>query len=214
MLLRAYQIRKSYGEQQVLRGVDLDLASGHSLALTGESGSGKSTLIHIMAGLDVPDGGSVEIDGLDLADLSESKRAKLRRMSIGIVFQQYNLIPSMNARDNLSFQADVAGRPGADWVEQLAIRLGLTDHLSKYPEELSGGQQQRVAIGRALAVRPRLVFADEPTGNLDEATADATLALLKELVVTSGAGLVMATHSTARAATLDRVVHLSGGMIW
>ena len=213
MLLEAKNIHKAYGSQTVLGGVNLTLESGESLALTGESGSGKSTLIHILAALDEPDQGQVILGGTQVDTLSETQRAKLRRQEIGIVFQQFNLVPSMTAGANLAFQAEIADRYDPDWTEELGERLGIADHLHKFPEELSGGQQQRVAIGRALAPRPKIVLADEPTGNLDELAADKTLELMQELVTTSGAGLIMATHSHTRADRLDRKIHLSHGVL-
>ncbi len=213
MLLSVEGVKKSYGEQRVLDGVGLTLEAGQSLALTGESGSGKSTLIHILGALDTPDSGQVFLEGNEIGSLNESQRAALRRSDIGIVFQQFNLIPSLSADANLRFQAEIAGKFDKDWTMEIASRLGLADHLKKFPEELSGGQQQRVAIGRALAGRPKLVLADEPTGNLDEATADKTLELLQELVETTAAGLVMATHSRTRAARLDRTARLTNGVL-
>jgi len=214
MLLEATDLAKSFvPSTQVLRGVSLTLAAGESLALRGESGSGKSTLLHILAGLEPPDAGQVRLDGTDLAGLPERARAAIRRARIGIVFQQFNLIPALTAGANLTFQAQLAGRGDPGWTAHLAKALGLDGHLDKYPEELSGGQQQRVAIGRALAGRPDLVLADEPTGNLDEASGDATLALMLALVADSGAGLVMVTHSAARAAQLARQAHLKGGVL-
>ena len=214
-MLSVRDLRKTYpaedgGAAEVLRGVSFDLAPGRTLALTGESGSGKSTALNLVAGLDTPDGGSVEIDGVDLASLGDAERAALRREAIGLVFQQFNLIPSLTVAGNLAFQARLKGiDPG---VEALARRLGLAEHLSKYPEQLSGGQQQRVAIGRALAARPRLILADEPTGNLDEATGAAVLDLMLELVAETGAALLMVTHSTRLAARLERRLHLRSGL--
>src|SRR6266481_10173671 len=164
---------RSAGEEiAVLRGVHLDVAAGERIALTGESGSGKSTLLHLIAGLDSVDGGEIRIAGAAVTDLSDAGRAALRRDRIGLVFQQFNLVPSLNVEDNLSFQSRIAGRHDAAWHGELVARLGLGALLKRYPEQLSGGQQQRVAIGRALAARPLLLLADEPTGNLDEATAD------------------------------------------
>jgi putative ABC transport system ATP-binding protein len=151
--------------------------------------------------------------GTPLSDLADAGRAALRRDRLGLVFQQFNLIPSLNVRDNLVFQSRIAGRHDAAWHAELAERLGLGHLLKRYPEQLSGGQQQRVAIGRALAVKPLLLLADEPTGNLDEATADEVLALTRDLVTRSGCGFLMVTHSTRLAATLDRQVHLSAGLI-
>jgi putative ABC transport system ATP-binding protein len=205
---------RSAGEPvEVLRGVDLDVAAGERVALTGESGSGKSTLLHLIAGLDKPDGGEIDLAGERVSELSDAGRAAMRRDRLGLVFQQFNLIPSLSVRDNLVFQSRIAGRHDANWHAELVERLGLGDLLGRYPEQLSGGQQQRVAIGRALAVKPLLLLADEPTGNLDEATADSVLALTRDLVTRTGCGFLMVTHSTRLAATLDRQVHLSAGRI-
>src|SRR5579862_4627979 len=205
---------RSAGEQVVvLRGVNLDIAAGERVALTGESGSGKSTLLHLIAGLDRADGGEIRLAGTPVADLADAGRAALRRERLGLVFQQFNLIPSLNVRDNLAFQSRIAGRHDAAWHTELVERLGLGGLLGRYPEQLSGGQQQKVAIGRALAVKPLLLLADEPTGNLDEATADDVLALTRDLVTRTGCGFLMVTHSTRLAATLDRQLHLSAGLI-
>jgi putative ABC transport system ATP-binding protein len=205
---------RSAGEQvAVLRGVNLDVAAGERVALTGESGSGKSTLLHLIAGLDRADGGEIVLDGTTVSKLADAGRAALRRDRLGLVFQQFNLIPSLSVADNLAFQARIAGRHDAAWHAELVERLGLAALLKRYPEQLSGGQQQRVAIGRALAVKPLLVLADEPTGNLDEATADEVLALTRDLVARTGCGFLMVTHSVRLAATLDRHVNLSAGLI-
>jgi putative ABC transport system ATP-binding protein len=216
-VLSVKNLTKTYraaGEQVVvLRGVNLDIAAGERVALTGESGSGKSTLLHLIAGLDRADGGEIRLDGTSLSELSDSGRAALRRDRLGLVFQQFNLIPSLNVGDNLVFQSRIAGRHDAAWHAELVARLGLDALLKRYPEQLSGGQQQRVAIGRALAVKPLLLLADEPTGNLDEATADDVLALTRDLVARTGCGFLMVTHSTRLASTLDRQIHLSAGLI-
>jgi putative ABC transport system ATP-binding protein len=205
---------RSAGEQvTVLRGVNLDVAAGERVALTGESGSGKSTLLHLIAGLDKADGGEIRLADASVSDLTDAGRAELRRDRLGLVFQQFNLIPSLNVRDNLVFQSRIAGRHDAGWHDELVQRLGLGNLLHRYPEQLSGGQQQRVAIGRALAVKPLLLLADEPTGNLDEATADEVLALARDLVARTGCGFLMVTHSARLAATLDRQVHLHAGRI-
>jgi putative ABC transport system ATP-binding protein len=205
---------RSAGEQvAVLRGVNLNVAPGERVALTGESGSGKSTLLHLIAGLDKIDGGEIKLGELSVSDLADAERAGLRRDRLGLVFQQFNLIPSLNVRDNLMFQSRIAGRHDAAWHEELVERLGLGGLLGRYPEQLSGGQQQRVAIGRALAVKPLLLLADEPTGNLDEATADEVLALARDLVARTGCGFLMVTHSARLAATLDRQVNLHAGLI-
>ncbi|MEA2819623.1 MAG: putative transport system ATP-binding protein [Bradyrhizobium sp.] len=216
-MLSIRNLTKSYrsaGEQvAVLRGVDLDIAPGESVALTGESGSGKSTLLHLIAGLDHADGGEILLGETPVSGLSDAGRAALRRDRLGLVFQQFNLIPSLNVADNLAFQARIAGRTDPGWQAELVRRLGLGALLKRYPEQLSGGQQQRVAIGRALATKPLLLLADEPTGNLDEATADEVLGLARDLVARTGCGFLMVTHSARLAATLDRQVHLHAGLI-
>ena len=205
---------RSAGEDvAVLCGVNLDIATGERVALTGESGSGKSTLLHLIAGLDAADGGEIRIGEASVTKLSDAGRAALRRDRIGLVFQQFNLLPSLNVEDNLAFQARLASRHDPAWQAELVERLGLSGLLNRYPEQLSGGQQQRVAIGRALAIKPLLLLADEPTGNLDEATADDVLALARDLVTRSGCAFLMVTHSTRLAATLDRQVRLHNGVI-
>jgi putative ABC transport system ATP-binding protein len=216
-VLSVRDLTKTYraaGEQiAVLRGVNLSVAAGERVALSGESGSGKSTLLHLVAGLDRADGGEVRLADILVSGLNDAGRAALRRDRLGLVFQQFNLIPSLNVRDNLAFQSRIAGRHDAAWHAELVERLGLGSLLNRYPEQLSGGQQQRVAIGRALAVKPLLLLADEPTGNLDEATADDVLALARDLVLRTGCGFLMVTHSARLAATLDRQVTLSAGLI-
>ena len=216
-MLRVSRLSKSYqlpsGMLSVLREVDLQVASGESVALTGESGSGKSTLLHLIAGLDAADGGEIRLADAQVSELSDAGRAELRRDRLGLVFQQFNLIPSLTVEDNLVFQSRIAGRHDAAWHRELVERLGLGNFLKRYPEQLSGGQQQRVAIGRALAVKPLLLLADEPTGNLDEDTADEVLALARDLVTRSGCGFLMVTHSARLAATLDRQVNLHAGVI-
>jgi putative ABC transport system ATP-binding protein len=205
---------RSAGEQvAVLRGVNLSVAAGERVALSGESGSGKSTLLHLIAGLDAADSGEVWLADTPVSNLTDTGRAALRRDRLGLVFQQFNLIPSLNVEDNLAFQSRIAGRHDAAWHGELVERLGLGGLLNRYPEQLSGGQQQRVAIGRALAVKPLLLLADEPTGNLDEATADDVLALARDLVTRTGCGFLMVTHSARLAATLDRQIHLRAGLI-
>ena len=205
---------RSAGEQvAVLRGVHLEIVAGESVALTGKSGSGKSTLLHLIAGLDQADSGEIWLGETLVSGLSDAGRAALRRDRLGLVFQQFNLIPSLNVADNLAFQARIAGRYDTAWQAELVERLGLGALLKRYPEQLSGGQQQRVAIGRALAIKPLLLLADEPTGNLDEATADEVLSLARDLVTRTGCGFLMVTHSVRLAATLDRQVNLHAGLI-
>ena len=216
MLLTVDALVKRFpgADRPVLDGVSLNVASGEAVALTGESGSGKSTLLHIVAGLEPLDSGEVTIDGAPLSGLDDAGRAALRRHSIGIVFQQFNLIPSLTVAQNITFQAQLAGTsPTAQSTGQLAETLGLTDHMSKYPEELSGGQQQRVAIGRAILHRPKMVLADEPTGNLDEDTADIVFDTLLDQCRASGAGLLLVTHSQRLAARTDRRLHLTHGTL-
>ncbi|MDZ4761424.1 MAG: ABC transporter ATP-binding protein [Alphaproteobacteria bacterium] len=217
MLLALQGIEKSYetseGPLKVLDGLDLVLEKGRSLALTGESGSGKSTLLHLVAGLDRVDAGRIVLADRNVTELNDAGWAAIRRGVVGLVFQQFNLIPSLDVAANLGFQARLAGRLDRTWQGELVARLGLADVLSRYPEQLSGGQQQRVAIGRTLAARPQLVLADEPTGNLDEATGDAVLALMLALVHDAGAGLLLVTHSSRLADRLDARVHLAAGRI-
>ncbi|MDJ0631435.1 MAG: ABC transporter ATP-binding protein [Rhodobacter sp.] len=217
MVLAVEDIWKSYGGEagrvDVLCGVSLGVKPGETVALTGESGSGKSTLLHLIGGLDAADRGRILIGGRDIAPLGDAGRAALRRNRIGVVFQQFNLIPSLDTARNIAFQARLAGAYDASWCDALADRLGLSGHLRHYPEQLSGGQQQRVAVGRALAGRPGLVLADEPTGNLDEATGDAVLDLMLDLVAETGAALLLVTHSDRLAARMGRRLHLQAGRI-
>ncbi|EKS29708.1 ABC transporter ATP-binding protein [Afipia felis] len=216
-MLKVVNLTKTYRSAQdvltVLRGVNLHVAAGESVALTGESGSGKSTLLHLIAGLDDADSGEVWVGDVPVSGLSDVAWAAVRRHQLGLIFQQFNLVPSLSVADNIALQARLAGRHDAVWLAELIERLGLGATLARYPEQLSGGQQQRVAIGRALAVKPALLLADEPTGNLDEATADDVLRLTRELVARSGCGFLMVTHSLRLAATLDRQAHLHAGRI-
>lgn len=216
-MLQIRALRKSYptpqGALEVLRGVDLDLAAGETLALMGESGSGKSTLLQLAAGLDHADSGTIMLGETAIHTLSDSGRAALRQGRIGVVFQHFNLIPSLTVGSNLTFQARLAGREDVAWSASLAERLGLSDMLDRYPEQLSGGQQQRVAIGRTLAARPELILADEPTGNLDEGTGDAVMRVMTDLVAQTGCALLMVTHSARLAAMLGRRETLVRGQL-
>ena len=215
--LTLQEICKSFdtaeGKVAVLKSVSLRLEMGQSLALTGESGSGKSTLLHIAAGLEHPDSGRVMVGADDMTAMGDSGRARLRRGRVGLIFQQFNLIPSLNVAANLGFQARLAGVHDAAFVTELAARLGLSALMRRYPEQLSGGQQQRVAIGRCLAARPALVLADEPTGNLDEATGDQVLDLMLRLTAEAGTALLLVTHSERLAARCDTRAHLRAGQI-
>lgn len=217
MLLDIRNVAKSYAEAgqsaPIFDDVSLQLDAGETLALTGESGSGKSTLLHLVGALDQFDAGEILLDGIALSTLDDTGRAALRRGPVALVFQQFNLIPSLTVAQNLSFHARIAGRADPDWIATLTARLGLTDLAKRYPEQLSGGQQQRVAIGRALALRPALLLADEPTGNLDEATGDAVLDLMLSLVADTSAALLLVTHSERIANRLGKRAHLSGGRI-
>ncbi len=217
MILTLDAVRKSYASNEgpidILKGINLSVAARESVALTGESGSGKSTLLHLAGGLDRADGGSVIVDGDDLSQFSEDQRAQYRRTKVGLVFQQFNLIPSLTVAANISFHAKLAKRHNITWETRLIEALGLEQYIARYPEQLSGGQQQRVAIGRTLAAKPRLILADEPTGNLDERTGDAVLDLMLDLARSAGSALLLVTHSARLAARLDRTVLLRGGKI-
>lgn len=216
-MLKIRDLKKTYrspsGVNTILDGIDLDLETGRSLALMGESGSGKSTLLHLVGGLDVPDSGHILLEETDIAILSDAERADLRQKRIGVIFQQFNLIPSLTVEANLSFQARIAGCLEPQWQQHLMETLGLDGLEKRYPEQLSGGQQQRVAIGRTLAAKPDLILADEPTGNLDEATGDNVLALTLELIKDTKGSLLLVTHSSRLAEQLDTQVKLSNGRI-
>ena len=217
MLLDVQNLKKSFptttGPVTILDGISLILEPGEVVALTGESGSGKSTLLHVVGGLEPASDGAVFFQGHDIVSLDDGRRAILRRTSIGIVFQQFNLIPSLTVQQNLIFQARLADRGDTLDLASLAGSLGLDEQLDKFPEDLSGGQQQRVAIGRAIAAQPQLVLADEPTGNLDEATGRSVFDLLVRLARDTGAGLLIATHSQRLAEAADRRLHLTHGKL-
>jgi putative ABC transport system ATP-binding protein len=208
--------RYGHGETAVdaLRGVDLDIGTGQLTAVMGPSGSGKSTLMHILAGLDQPTAGSVTIAGQDITKLSDNDLTLLRREHIGFVFQFFNLLPMLTAQENVVLPLSLAGvKPDAEWVRELTEKVGLTPRLRHRPSELSGGQQQRVAIARALVSRPTIMFADEPTGNLDSRTGGEILTLLREMVSELGQTTVMVTHDAHAAAIADRVLFLADGEI-
>ena len=217
MVLKLNSIQKSFrtneGELPVLSDISLNLLAGETLALRGESGSGKSTLLHIAGALELPDGGSVEIAGRDLSKMDDAERAAVRRRDVAIIFQQFNLIPSLTVASNISFQANLSGPVDKTKIEKIVSALGLADQMKKYPEALSGGQQQRVAIARALVAEPKLLLADEPTGNLDEKTAQAVLEQMLKLVAETDTALMLVTHSQNVAARMDRQLLLIEGKL-
>jgi putative ABC transport system ATP-binding protein len=201
-------------EVQVLHGIDLEIRAGEFVAIMGASGSGKSTLMHCLAGLDTPTGGSVVIDGVELGPLSDAKLTELRRDKIGFIFQAFNLLPVLTAEENLILPLTLAGQKADDgWVEQLIQTVGLGDRRTHRPAELSGGQQQRVAVARALVHKPAVVFADEPTGNLDSKSSAEVLGLLRQAVDDFGQTVVMVTHDPDAAAIADRLIELADGRI-
>jgi putative ABC transport system ATP-binding protein len=214
----AHDLARRYGEGQTcvdaLRGVSVEIARGELTAVMGPSGSGKSTLMHILAGLDKPTSGSVAIDGVELTTLDDNDLTKLRRKHIGFVFQFFNLLPMLDAEENIKLPLSIAGeKPDDARFDELVRSVGLEDRLSHRPAELSGGQQQRVAIARALVSRPTVLFADEPTGNLDSKTGGEILDLLNRSVRELGQTTVMVTHDARVAAIADRVLFLADGLI-
>jgi putative ABC transport system ATP-binding protein len=216
--VRAREIARHYGEGETvvhaLRGVDLDVQSEHLTAVMGPSGSGKSTLMHILAGLDQPSSGEVSVAGIVVGGLDDTALTQLRRDHIGFIFQFFNLLPMLTAAENIVLPLKLAGvKLNQEWFEELIDKVGLGDRLEHRPSELSGGQQQRVAVARALVSRPSVMFADEPTGNLDSTTSGEILALLRDSVDTLGQTTVMVTHDAHAAAIADRVLFLADGDI-
>jgi putative ABC transport system ATP-binding protein len=212
------ELRRVYGEGETavhaLRGVTLGFPSGQFAAIMGPSGSGKSTLMHLLAGLDRPTAGSVVVDGSELANLDDKALTRLRRDRLGFVFQAYNLVPVLSAEENILLPLTLAGRkPDKEWLDRLIAAVGLGDRLDHRPSELSGGQQQRVAVARALIHRPAVVFADEPTGNLDSASSDEVLGLLRQAVDEFDQTVIMVTHDAHAASVADRIVVLNDGQI-
>ena len=197
-----------------LRGVSVSVAEGELTAIMGPSGSGKSTLMHLLAGLDRPTAGEVWIDGTPLGTLGDTGLTKLRRRHVGFIFQFFNLLPMLTAEENILLPLTIAGeRPDPAWTQELIASVGLGDRLRHRPAELSGGQQQRVAIARALVSKPTVVFADEPTGNLDSTTSSEILALLRDSVTSYGQTTVMVTHDANAAAIADRILFLADGQV-
>ena len=218
ILVAARDLERRYGQGDTavdaLRGVSLAVSEGELTAIMGPSGSGKSTLMHILAGLDRPTVGEVWIDDTELASLGDTQLTKLRRRHVGFVFQFFNLLPMLTAEENVVLPVELAGnKPDKVWIDELLAKLGLGDRRGHRPAELSGGQQQRVAIARALVSKPTVVFADEPTGNLDSQTSSEILALLREAVSDYGQTTVMVTHDPQAAAIADRILFLADGQI-
>ena len=216
--LRATDVRKSYGKGDTavlaLAGVSLDVAAGAMTAVMGPSGSGKSTLMHCLAGLDTVDSGSILIGDTQVVGLGDKQLTALRRDRIGFIFQQYNLLPTLTAGENITLPLDIAGtKPDQAWVTEVVDAVGLGDRLKHRPAELSGGQQQRVACARALVTRPTVVFADEPTGNLDSRSGAEVLGFLQRSAREFGQTIVMVTHDPVAAAYADRVVFLADGLL-
>jgi putative ABC transport system ATP-binding protein len=218
VVVDAAEITRTYGQGdtavQALRGVSVDIAAGKLTAVMGPSGSGKSTLMHILAGLDKPTSGTVHIAGTEITTLGDTELTKLRREHIGFVFQFFNLLPMLTAKENILLPLTIAGeKPENGWFDDLVGQIGIADRLTHRPAELSGGQQQRVAIARALVSRPTVIFADEPTGNLDSTTSSEILQLVRQSVDAYGQTMVMVTHDARAAEMADRVLFLGDGRI-
>lgn len=218
--IRLLKLRRTYTEGQrehvVLDDVSAGFRRGESVAIRGRSGSGKSTLLNLIGAIDAPDAGQVIVAGVELSLLTERERTLFRRKQVGFVYQAFNLIPTLNVADNIRFVLElnrITGRAAAKRVNELLTAVGLADRAGTYPDLLSGGEQQRVAVARALCHRPSVLIADEPTGNLDDATAETVLALLDELVRKNGSTMLIATHSSRIAASCDRSFELHNGRL-
>ena len=210
------RFREGEREHRVLDGVDADFARGEIVALRGRSGSGKSTLLNLIGGIDAPDAGDVTVAGINLTGLTERERTLFRRRHIGFVYQAFNLVPTLNVADNIRLVLelnDVSPDEASQRIAELLEAVGLADRAASFPDVLSGGEQQRVAIARALSHRPSVLLADEPTGNLDENTADTVIKLLEKLIRSTGSTMIMATHSTTLASTCDRTFELHNGKL-
>ena len=217
-IVTAVDVHRQYGEGEAavkaLDGVSLELPAGAFTAIMGPSGSGKSTLMHILAGLDKPTSGTVTVDGVELGSLDDKQLTELRRDKIGFIFQTFNLLPVLTAEENIVLPLKIAGRAVDEaWHEELVKTVGLGDRLTHHPSELSGGQQQRVSVARALITKPAVIFADEPTGNLDSASGAEVLKLLRHAVDALGQTVVMVTHDSGAASIADRVIVLADGRI-
>jgi putative ABC transport system ATP-binding protein len=218
VVVQARDLERQYGEGatavHALRGVSLDVRRAQLVAVMGPSGSGKSTLMHVLAGLDKPTRGTVTVAGTEITGLDDARLTRLRRDHIGFVFQFFNLLPMLTAEENVLLPLSIAGeRPDRDWFEQLMAKTGLADRRRHRPSELSGGQQQRVAIARALVTKPTILFADEPTGNLDSKTGGEILELLRDSARDYGQTIVMVTHEARAASIADRIMFLADGLI-
>jgi putative ABC transport system ATP-binding protein len=214
----AHDLTRRYGDGDsavdAVRGVSLSVPTGRFMAIMGPSGSGKSTLMHVLAGLDRPTEGSVEIAGQDITTMGDKQLTLLRRKHIGFVFQAFNLVPTLNAEENITLPLSIAGRKlDKSWVDSVIERVGLDDRRSHRPAELSGGQQQRVAVARALVAEPTVLFADEPTGNLDSHSSTEVIELLREASSAYGQTIVMVTHDPAAAEAADQIVHFADGRV-
>jgi putative ABC transport system ATP-binding protein len=217
-IVKATDVRRRYGEGaaavDALAGVSVEFERGRYSAIMGPSGSGKSTLMHILAGLDRPTGGSVVLDGVEITSLDDGDLTRLRRDKLGFIFQFFNLLPVLTAEENIVLPLSIAGeRPDPEWVRRLVDTVGLADRLTHRPAELSGGQQQRVAVARALVSKPAVVFADEPTGNLDSKASEEVLRMLRQSVDELGQTVVMVTHDPEAASYADRLIVLRDGLI-
>ena len=217
-IVTAVDVHRRYGEGEAavkaLDGVSLELPAGAFTAIMGPSGSGKSTLMHCLAGLDTPTSGTITIDGVELGSLDDKKLTELRRDKVGFIFQSFNLLPVLTAQENIELPLKIAGRKvDAAWRDQLVATVGIGDRLTHHPSELSGGQQQRVSVARALITKPAVVFADEPTGNLDSHSSAEVLRLLRHSVDELGQTVVMVTHDANAAAVADRILVLADGKI-